>query len=177
MSKKVLQLILEHQSDCNEEFQRILDVLERVKNALDLCKGGRKELCVAGKQFTTSLGILASYRKRKLAQNLLFNLKTIKSLVRVFCNSIRCFYCVHFTAQLRQTLPTAARRGGLRRCDSRLEKVRENRGQVSTFQLRCCTHVQTARDVGEHRGPTGPYFSADVHVLRQRPIHETPTRV
>lgn len=81
VSKKVLQLILEHQNDCNEEFKRILDVLEQVKSALELCKTSRKELCIAGKQFSTSLGILANYRKRKLAQNLLNNLKTIKSLV------------------------------------------------------------------------------------------------
>lgn len=82
VSKKVLQLILEHQAANNEEFKNMLEILEKVKETLELCRSGRKELSVAEKQFSTSLGILANYRKRKLAQNLLNNLKTIKKLVK-----------------------------------------------------------------------------------------------
>lgn len=81
MSKKVLQLILEHQNGCNSEFEKIQDILEQVKVVLELCRNSRKELKIGGKQFSASLGILANYRKRKLAQNLLNNLKMIKDLV------------------------------------------------------------------------------------------------
>lgn len=84
VSKKVLQLILEHQTGCNGEFEKITEILERVKEALELCRASRKELKVSGSQFTDSLGILANYRKRKIAQNLLNNLTTIKDLVSVF---------------------------------------------------------------------------------------------
>ncbi|XP_018562403.1 syndetin [Anoplophora glabripennis] len=80
VSKKVLQLILEHQNGCNSEFEKIAEILEQVKNTLELCRSSRKELKVAGKQFSASLGILANYRKRKLAQNLLNNLNMIKNL-------------------------------------------------------------------------------------------------
>lgn len=80
VSKKVLQLILEHQTGCNGEFEKITEILERVKEALELCRASRKELKVSGSQFTDSLGILANYRKRKIAQNLLNNLTTIKDL-------------------------------------------------------------------------------------------------
>ncbi|VEN33781.1 unnamed protein product [Callosobruchus maculatus] len=80
VSKKVLQLILEHQNGCSAEFEKIVKVLEQVKIALDLCRNSRRELNVARKQFTSSLGILANYRKRKSAQNLLNNLMMIKNL-------------------------------------------------------------------------------------------------
>lgn len=84
VSKKVLQLILEHQNACNVEFLRILEIHEELKQTLELCRYGRKNLCVAEKQFSTSLNVLANYRKRRYAQNLLSNLITIKKLVRVF---------------------------------------------------------------------------------------------
>ncbi|CAH1989145.1 unnamed protein product [Acanthoscelides obtectus] len=80
VSKKVLQLILEHQNGCNAEYEKMVEILEQLKIALDLCRNSRKELNIAGKQFTYSLGILANYRKRKLAQNLLNNLMMIKNL-------------------------------------------------------------------------------------------------
>ena len=82
VSKKVLQLILEHQSGCNDEFEKVLEILEQVKDTLDQCKESRKHLNVAANQFKACLGLLANYRKRKLAQNLLNNLKMIKHLVR-----------------------------------------------------------------------------------------------
>lgn len=80
VSKKVLQLILEHQTACNGEFLKILEVCEKLRETLDLCRVGRKNLSVAEKQFSTSLSILANYRKRRLAQNLLNNLITIRKL-------------------------------------------------------------------------------------------------
>ncbi|CAG9770249.1 unnamed protein product [Ceutorhynchus assimilis] len=80
VSKKVLQLILEHQNSCNEEFKTIEDILEQVKDTLNDCRESRKQLAIAGRQFSASLGILANYRKRKLAQRLLGNLNMIKNL-------------------------------------------------------------------------------------------------
>lgn len=81
VSKKVLQLILEHQNGCNTEFVKIQDILDQVNVILNLCRISRRELKTGGNQFSASLGILANYRKRKLAQNLLNNLKMIKDLV------------------------------------------------------------------------------------------------
>lgn len=83
VSKKVLQLILEHQNDCNTEFDKIQEILEQVRVVFDLCRTSRRELKVGGKQFSASLGILANFRKRKLAQNLLNNLNMIKDLVSI----------------------------------------------------------------------------------------------
>ncbi|XP_057652521.1 syndetin [Diorhabda carinulata] len=80
VSKKVLQLILEHQTGCNGEFEKIIEILEKVKETLALCKISRKELKIAASQFTDSLGILTNYRKRKMAQNFLNHLKMIKDL-------------------------------------------------------------------------------------------------
>jgi hypothetical protein len=80
VSKKVLQLILEHQSGCNAEFEKVLEILEQVRDTLEQCKDSRKHLNVAANQFKACLGLLANYRKRKLAQNLLNNLKMIKHL-------------------------------------------------------------------------------------------------
>ncbi|KAF2896789.1 hypothetical protein ILUMI_09384 [Ignelater luminosus] len=82
VSKKVLQLILEQQSVCNEEFERVLEVRDKLAETLELCRSSRYELKIAEKQFSTSLSILANYRKRKLVQNLLNNLNTIKTLHR-----------------------------------------------------------------------------------------------
>lgn len=98
VSKKVLQLILEHQNASNEEFKKVLEICERLKETLDLCRSSRRELNIAERQFSTSLTILANYRKRRFAQNLLNNLKTIKKLVRA-SNKYRTFNltsCVFF---------------------------------------------------------------------------------
>lgn len=81
VSKKVLQLILENQNSSNEEFKEILQICQKLSETLKLCQSGRSELDVAERQFSTSLSILANYRKRRLAQNLLNNLSTIKKLV------------------------------------------------------------------------------------------------
>nr|XP_022904853.1 syndetin-like [Onthophagus taurus] len=80
VSKKVLQLILEHQTACNGEFQDMLVIYDQLKEALGLCRGSRKNLEIAERQFSDSLGILANYRKRKLVQNLLKSLVTIRNL-------------------------------------------------------------------------------------------------
>lgn len=82
VSKKVLQLILEHQNSCNEEFQKILEVLDTLKETLSMCSQGRLELAVAEKQLASTLSVLSNHRKRKRAQNLLDNLNTIKTLYR-----------------------------------------------------------------------------------------------
>lgn len=92
MSKKVLQLILEHQNGCNEEFKKIQEILEQIKIILELCRTSRRELKMGGSQFSASLGILANYRKRKLAQNLLNNLNMIKNLVRHSVITIRLIF-------------------------------------------------------------------------------------
>ncbi|XP_043272712.1 syndetin isoform X2 [Venturia canescens] len=81
VSKKVLQLILQKQSACQEEFQRILKTEDQLGEMLQICRTGRSNLNLAKKQFTTaSLGILANYRKRQIVQELLNNLSTIKTL-------------------------------------------------------------------------------------------------
>lgn len=82
VANKVLQLILEQTSNCEEEFLRILEVRDKLSNTLLYCRVSRNELRVAKKQFSSSLSILANYRKRKLVQNLLNNLNTIKTLHR-----------------------------------------------------------------------------------------------
>ncbi|KAK9886357.1 hypothetical protein WA026_015875 [Henosepilachna vigintioctopunctata] len=89
VSKKVLQLILEHQNSCNEEFKHVLEVLDKVKKALDLCRISRKELSITKREYQELLFVLANYRKRKLAQNLLNNLKMIKDLYN-FDNRLNC---------------------------------------------------------------------------------------
>lgn len=81
VSKKVLQLILEQQSTCNEQFVEIEKISGLLDDTLEVCKTGRSDLDAAKKQFITSLGILANYRKRQLVQNLLHSLNTIKTLV------------------------------------------------------------------------------------------------
>ncbi|XP_046752243.1 syndetin isoform X1 [Diprion similis] len=83
VSKKVLQLILQKQSLCQKEFERILYIQEELQNALEICRTGRMDLSLAKKQFTTaSLGILANYQKKQVVQGLLHSLNTIKTLQR-----------------------------------------------------------------------------------------------
>ncbi|XP_073977333.1 vacuolar protein sorting 50 isoform X2 [Rhodnius prolixus] len=81
VSNNVLQMILEKQSACQEEFNRILEVQTCVEDILKDIKSGRDKLDIATRHFTTaSLGILANYRKRTLVQQLLRSLNTIKTL-------------------------------------------------------------------------------------------------
>lgn len=82
VSKKVLQLILDKQSACKAEFDKILQLQEQLKNVLEICRKGRTDLQLAKTQFTTaSLGILANYQRRQVVKELLNNLNTIKTLV------------------------------------------------------------------------------------------------
>lgn len=104
VSKKVLQLILEHQNSCNEEFQKILEITEKLKETLELCQEGRKNLNIAERQFSTSLSILANYRKRRLAQNLLNNLNTIKKLVGNMNKPILFIFTIQILAQFRPAI-------------------------------------------------------------------------
>lgn len=83
VSKKVLQLILQKQSACNTEFDKILQLQEQLQGVLEICRMGRADLQLAKTQFTTaSLGILANYQRRQVVEELLNNLNTIKTLQR-----------------------------------------------------------------------------------------------
>lgn len=83
VSKKVLQLILQKQTACKEEFERILLIQDQLQDVLEICRLGRTDLKLAERQFTTaSLGILANYQKRQVMEELLSNLNTIKTLQR-----------------------------------------------------------------------------------------------
>lgn len=82
VSKKVLQLILDKQSACTTEFDKIQQLQEQLRDVLEICKKGREDLEGAKTQFTTaSLGMLANYQRRQVVQELLTNLNTIKTLV------------------------------------------------------------------------------------------------
>lgn len=82
VSKKVLQLILDKQSACYAEFDKIQQLQKQLQDVVEICKTGREDLQLAKKQFTTaSLGILANYQRRQVVQELLTNLNTIKTLV------------------------------------------------------------------------------------------------
>lgn len=82
VSQKVLQLILQKQSACKVEFDKIHLLQEQLQDVLEICKMGRSDLKLAEKQFTkASLGILANYQRRQVIQELLNSLNTIKTLV------------------------------------------------------------------------------------------------
>lgn len=81
VSKKVLSQILTNQRACNEEFERIQSLQSLLRETLSVCREGRSKLNVGKQQLTTtSLGILANYRKRQLLRDLLNSLSTIKTL-------------------------------------------------------------------------------------------------
>uniref|UniRef100_A0A6B2ECI9 Coiled-coil domain-containing protein 132 n=1 Tax=Phlebotomus kandelakii TaxID=1109342 RepID=A0A6B2ECI9_9DIPT len=81
ISKKVLQLILDNRTACNEEFTRIEDTEKMLCEAIWVCKKGRSYLNFAKKNLTTtSLEILATYKKREVLMELLKTLKTIKRI-------------------------------------------------------------------------------------------------
>lgn len=81
VSKKVLQLILQKQLACNDEFKRVLLVQEDVGVALRKAAEGRCWLGLARHNLTSaSLGILANYKKRLSLTSLLTALHTIKTL-------------------------------------------------------------------------------------------------
>lgn len=81
VSNHVLQMILEKQSACQDEFNRIVEIQEQVRDLIRKIKEGRDDLGIATQHFTTaSLGILANYRKRTIVQLLLRSLNSIRTL-------------------------------------------------------------------------------------------------
>ncbi|EEB14977.1 conserved hypothetical protein [Pediculus humanus corporis] len=81
VSKKMLQLILEKESQCKEELGKIFQTVKDIGVALAICRESREHLSLAKQQFTTaSLGILANYKRKQIIYQLLKNLKTIKTL-------------------------------------------------------------------------------------------------
>lgn len=128
VSKKVLQLILQKQNNCKEEFERILLVQEQLQDTLVICRVGRTDLNLARKQFTTaSLGILAHYRKRQIIEDLLGSLNTIKTLVSftILYRLITAIICVKLLHRIFILLP-ATNRGSSSRTFERRELSRGN---------------------------------------------------
>ncbi|XP_071454406.1 syndetin [Hetaerina americana] len=81
VSKKVLQLILQKQLACSDEFKRVLLVQDDVGVALRKAADGRRWLGLARHNLTSaSLGILANYKKRLALTSLLTALHAIKTL-------------------------------------------------------------------------------------------------
>jgi len=61
---------------------RVREIEDDLEAAIFTCKESRADMAIAKQQFTTkSLGILANYRKRQAALNLLSSLRTIDTLV------------------------------------------------------------------------------------------------
>lgn len=82
VSKKVMQMILEQRSQCNEEFQRIGETGQLLEESIWSCRKSRSYLNFAKKQLTTSnLEILATYKKRQVLNDLLGTLNKIKEIV------------------------------------------------------------------------------------------------
>ncbi|KAJ6638777.1 Syndetin [Pseudolycoriella hygida] len=81
ISKKVLQNILEQRTSCNEEFTQINETEKILNDSLVVCRSARSYLNYAKKNLTTtSLEILATYKKRETLQGLLETLHTIKKV-------------------------------------------------------------------------------------------------
>lgn len=81
ISKKVLQLILEKKNDCNKEFQGINETEAVLQETVWSIKKTRSYLNFAKKHLTTSsLEILAAYRKRQTSISLLEILKFLNEL-------------------------------------------------------------------------------------------------
>lgn len=84
ISKKVLQMILDKRSSCNEEFQRIGETEQLLQESLWVTKKSRSFLKEAKKHLTTtSLEILAAYKKRQQIQELLLTLRTLKNMKEI----------------------------------------------------------------------------------------------
>lgn len=81
ISKKVLQLILEKKNDCNKEFQEINETEKILQETVWSVQKARSYLNYAKKNLTTSsLEILAAYRKRQTLVDLLEILKFFQEL-------------------------------------------------------------------------------------------------
>ncbi len=81
ISKKVLQMILDKRSNCNEEFQNIGETERQIQESVWTCQKARSYLNFAKKHLTTtSLEILATYKKREVLTDLLETLRTLKNM-------------------------------------------------------------------------------------------------
>lgn len=81
ISKKVLQLILDQRNSCKDEFVQISETEKELQASVWTCQKARSYLNFAKQQLTTSsLEILAAYRKRELIVQLLKILNTLKSI-------------------------------------------------------------------------------------------------
>lgn len=82
INKKVLQNILEQSGACNDEFEKINETQKQLDEALWVCRKARSFLNFAKTNLTTtSIEILASYRKREVLMDVLKTLNAIKQLV------------------------------------------------------------------------------------------------
>jgi len=82
LTKQVLQNILEHRNACSTEFQAINETQKKLEESLWTCQKARSYLNYARTNLTTtSLEILASYRKREVLKEVLHTLVAIKKLV------------------------------------------------------------------------------------------------
>jgi syndetin len=81
ISKKVLNLILDQRAACNDEFVHIGATEKLLQESVWVCQQARSCLSLAKNQLTTtSLEILATYRKREILLELLQVLKTLKKI-------------------------------------------------------------------------------------------------
>ena len=81
ISKRVLQLILEKRNECNEEFLNINETEKIVQESVWVCQKARSYLNFAKKHLTTSsLEILAAYKKRQTLVDVLEILKFFQEL-------------------------------------------------------------------------------------------------
>lgn len=82
LTKQVLQNILEQRNACSTEFAAINETQKRLEESLWTCQKARSYLNFARTNLTTtSLEILASYRKREVLKEVLDTLVAIKTLV------------------------------------------------------------------------------------------------
>ncbi|XP_030378131.1 syndetin isoform X2 [Scaptodrosophila lebanonensis] len=81
LNKQVLQNILEQRNACSNEFVAINDTQKKLEESLWTCQKARSYLNYARTNLTTtSLEILASYRKREVLKDVLDTLCAIKKL-------------------------------------------------------------------------------------------------
>ncbi|XP_034478731.1 syndetin isoform X2 [Drosophila innubila] len=81
LTKQVLQNILEQRNACSSEFQAINETQKKLEESLWTCQKARSYLNYARTNLTTtSLEILASYRKREVLKEVLQTLVAIKKL-------------------------------------------------------------------------------------------------
>ncbi|KAH8233815.1 hypothetical protein KR026_012664 [Drosophila bipectinata] len=81
LTKQVLQNILEQRNACSTEFASINETQKRLEESLWTCQKARSYLNFARTNLTTtSLEILASYRKREVLKEVLDTLVAIKTL-------------------------------------------------------------------------------------------------